>query len=70
MDGNESIRFPGFVVQSNVIANQDTIYNHAIKLMEIVVKDPDRLHKSAFGLQDKKLGRPKLTKLAHVEIKG
>lgn len=59
-----------FVVQSNVIANQDTIYNHAIKLMEIVVKDPDRLHKSAFGLQDKKLGRPKLTKLAHVEIKG
>ena len=57
-----------FVVQSNVINNQDTIYNNAIKLMEIVVKNPDRLHKSAFG-QDKK-GRPKLTKLAHVEVKG
>lgn len=60
-----------YVVHGNVIKNHETLYEIAVKLMEIVVNNPDRLQKSAFGsLKENQKIRPKLTKLAHVEIKG
>ena len=56
-----------FVANARVTSTAKVSEN-AIKIMEIVVNNPDRLHKSAFG-QEKKV-RPRLTKLQHVEIKG